>query len=129
MRRGNRDEGVKEGAEEVYDEKMYEQLRDVILEILDGDIQLNEVDGTVYLESSDLILTFTDNGEVFEIRNIEVRHSGNGMGARVIEVIAEYAESRSMDLIASNVKDDARNFWRWIGFTEGAESDEYYMAW
>ena len=102
------------------------ELAKTIEVLLQEDVTYDEIDETSYIETDSLQLSYTNNGDVLEIRNIEVTHPGSGTGTMVLQALTHYAESKGLDIIASNVKDDAQGFWEQNGFHEGSEHGEFF---
>ena len=96
--------------------------------LLGEPVGFDEIDSTYYIESDSLQLSYTEDDGVFEIRNIEITEQGSGLGSRIVQTLSEYAESNGMDIIASNVKNEARGFWESQGFQEGSEPGEFFKA-
>ena len=94
-----------------------------VSQLLCGEYTLEEIDGTFEIDSDELRLSFTQDDDLFEIRNIEVLV--NGLGGRVMSQIHGYADRNRLSVIASNVKDTARGFWEKMGYEEGVEAGEF----
>lgn len=88
-------------------------------------LSYEDVDGTYEIDAEGFSLTFTLDDETFEIRSIDTRGT-TGMGSRIINVINQFAEKEGLQVLASNVRDEARGFWNKMGFTEGSSPDEYF---
>jgi hypothetical protein len=91
------------------------------------DLPVECIEDTYEVESDTLTLTFTFDGEFFEIRSIDV-HGNNGLGKKVVNSIHQYADEEGLEVIASNVRDHARGFWMKMGYREGQIEDEYFRA-
>ena len=104
------------------------EMQQIISALLQEPVGFEEIDGTHYLESDSVELSYTMTDEVLEIRNIEITNPGHGIGSQIIDTLSGYAESNNIDVIASNVKEEARGFWEEMGFHEGSEPDEFFKA-
>ena len=104
------------------------EVQQIISALLNEPVGFEEINGTCYLESDSFELSYTMSDDVFEIRNIEITNQGNGIGSQIVETLSSYAESNGMDIIASNVKDEARSFWEEMEFQEGSEPGEFFKA-
>lgn len=110
---------------EPYDsvESFIEEMRDVFGEAISYD----QVGDTHEIETDTFVLNFTTDAAVFEIRNIDTRGE-KGKGREVVSAIIEYVSNHGLELIASNVKDEARGFWETMGFQEGEEAEQFFWA-
>lgn len=91
-----------------------------------GESSINYIDGTYEIEADNFTLTFVVDS-FFEIRNIDIRNN-SGLGRQIILIIHEYADENDFDVIASNVKDVARNFWEKLRYQEGENEDEFFRV-
>jgi len=117
-------------ASEKPEETMPEQLRQFISELsetIGEELPVEYLNGTYEIDADDFTLTFTTQDEVFEIRSIDVRDN-TGLGRQIISSIHEYADENSLDVVASNVLDSARGFWKKMGYQEGEAEDEYFRT-
>ena len=103
-------------------------LSTVLMKELGEVVRYEEVDGTEFLEGDSFELSYTEEDGVFEIRNLEVFEQGSGTGARLVALVAAYADEQGLELVASNVKDSARGFWQKMGFEEGEREGEFYRV-
>ena len=84
-------------------------------------------DGTYEVESDDFSLTFVIHEQQFEIRNIDTR-GHERCGSRVLELVHAFADEYCLHVVASNVRDEARVFWRNMGYEEGTCSREFFRC-
>jgi hypothetical protein len=91
------------------------------------DLPVECIEDTYEVEGNTLTLTFTLDGEFFEIRSIDV-HGNTGLGKEVVSAIHHYADEEGLEVIASNVRSYARGFWMKMGYREGQIADEYFRA-
>ena len=113
----------------------YEDLRSyepalstVLMKELGEVVRYEEIDGTEFLEGDSFELSYTEEDGMLEIRNLEVFERGSGTGARLVSLVAAYADEQGLELVASNVKDSARGFWHTMGFEEGEREGEFYRV-
>ncbi len=110
-----------ENTNQSLEEKISKQLRVDFVEY-------EQVDDTYYIETDLFRLSYTEDDELFEIRNIEIITQGLGLGSEIVKLLCSYAKSRGLDIIASNVKPEARGFWMKLGFQKGSEPGEYFKV-
>ncbi len=85
------------------------------------------IEGTWEFESDRVTLSFVINDSCVEIRNITVRKNGE-RGHHILEHIHATADEHGLSVFASNVRDDARGFWRKMGYEEGTCLGEFFRC-
>lgn len=103
------------------------EFSEQLSEILDEGVSIEYIDGTYEIETDNLTLTFAIDDGIFEIRLIDT-HGVSGMGGNVLNVIHAYSEENNLDVIASNVVDEARGFWEKNGYQEGEEEGQFFRS-
>lgn len=88
---------------------------------------VEDVDGTYEIDCDAFYLTFVLDDEQLEIRNIDT-HGNNGLGSKIISVLHEYSDEQGIAIVASNVRAEAQEFWRKMGYEEGSNHNEFYRA-
>ena len=110
------------------EESMDESVREFIERLIEIDEECppaEDIDGTYEIEADAFTLNFTIDAEFFEIRNIDVR-GNTGLGRKIINAIHEHADEHGLEVIASNVLDTARGFWKKMGYEESADGDDTF---
>lgn len=101
-----------------------EELLGILSENLGDEMSIELVGTTYEVDAEDLSLSFTLDEDI-EIRNIDTR-GNSGAGSRVLSLIHSFADEHGLEVVASNVRDDATGFWEKMGYQEGTTEGEYF---
>lgn len=102
-------------------------FKDELSLVLGEPVSIECVGGTYEIEVDNLTLTFVVDDSLFEIRLIDT-HGNSGLGSQVLDVVHNYADENGLDVIASNVVDEARGFWESNYYQEGEEENQFYRV-
>ena|GEM_PF-6320273 len=87
-----------------------------------------DFDGSTYEIDNEIIhLTFAIDEVRLTILNIEVIDEGYRLGTNIIKSMHQFAEEIGLEVWASKVKDEARDYWEDVlSYVESETPGEYY---